>query len=53
VRTTVDLAEIQYKPLPARSRSYSRSDIDELHALSNSRVSLPGSKWKISACKDA
>jgi hypothetical protein len=32
VRITVDLAEIQYKPLPARSPGGHRSDVDDLNA---------------------
>jgi hypothetical protein len=32
VRITVDLAEIQYKPLPARSPGGHRFDVDDLNA---------------------
>jgi hypothetical protein len=37
VRVTVDIAEIQYKPLPARSPSGHRADTDALNAQGGGR----------------
>jgi hypothetical protein len=54
VRVTVDLAEIQYKRLPARPPGGHRKEIDSLNArIEQCRPTLRGSKWKSVVLKPA
>jgi hypothetical protein len=48
VRVNVDLSEIQYKRLPARSPNGHRADIDALNAQIQ-MLQLPALKWRTAA----